>query len=84
MYLDDFDPEDHEPDNTYEIEVTLTFEEYQFWDDDGEMLESRPIVARNSLNDHYTTGVDVQEATDAFGWLLATDLKRWLKGEIYE
>ena len=85
MTLDEFDPDDHEPDNTYEIEVTLTFEEYQFWEsDEEEWLEARPIVLRNSLNDWHATGVDPQDVTDEIGWLLQTDLKLWLEGEIFE
>lgn len=81
----DFDPEDHEPANVYEIDITLTFEEYRFWEsEEQELLEARPILVKNSLNDWQASGIDPQDVSDEIGWLLQTDLNNWLRDQIYE
>lgn len=83
MNQEEFDPDEHDPHDTHEIEIKLTFEEYRFEGENG-VLESRPFVVESNLNDWVATGVDEQMVVDEISWMLKPDLKRWLEGEARE
>lgn len=84
MKIDDFEPEEHEPDNIYEFDITITFEEYQIESDSDGMLEARPIVVRTDLNEYHGVGVDEQAAVSELGWLVKPKLETLLERKIRE
>lgn len=77
MRRDEFDADEHEPESTHELEITFEFEVYEIESDDGDWLEARPIVVRNSLNDYQDVTFDA-EYLDMFGATWRIDIKRWL------
>lgn len=80
MKRDDFYPDEHEPAEVKDIEITLTVEMYEFDSEEYDgLVGSRFFVVRNSLSKHYTVGIDAQTAVLNWGNNVYTQLKRELE-----
>lgn len=79
MEREDFDPDEHDPTESTEVELLLTIEMYEFENDDGEWVEARWFVVENNLNDYRT--VVRNEADVKRFWIdIAIELKRKAEG----
>lgn len=78
MKRDDFDPTEHDPEESTEIDITLNVEMYEFEGGDG-WVECRYYVVRNNFNDHYEVFMDAADLSRGQWINYACEIKERIK-----